>query len=53
MTEDTKTKLDSLLLEAMKAETEARKFYLGAAQKAASNAGKNLFNELADFEQGH
>ena len=53
MSQDKKTRLDSLLMEAMNAETEARKFYLDAAQKAASNAGRNLFSELADFEQGH
>jgi hypothetical protein len=39
MEEDRKAKLDSLLMEAMNAET--------------SKAGKNLFKELADFEQGH
>jgi rubrerythrin len=53
MNSDTKTRLDSLLTGAMNAETEAKKFYLDAAEKAASNAGKNLFKELADFEQGH
>lgn len=53
MNEDTKAKLDGLLMEAMNAEAEARKFYSDAAQKAASTAGKNLFKELAEFEQGH
>ena len=53
MNEDKKAKLDSLLMDAMNAEAKAREFYADAAQKAASGAGKNLFNELADFEQGH
>lgn len=53
MSEDTKAKLDGLLMDAMNAESKAREFYTDAAQKAASNAGKNLFKELADFEQGH
>jgi rubrerythrin len=53
MNEDTKAKLDSLLTDAMNAEAQARKFYAEAAAKASSSAGKNLFNELADFEQGH
>jgi rubrerythrin len=53
MSEDKKTKLDGLLMDAMNAEAKARDFYTDAAQKAASAAGKNLFNELADFEQGH
>jgi rubrerythrin len=50
---DIKKKLDSLLIEAMNAEVEAKKFYEGAARKAASAAGRNLFTELAEFEQGH
>ena len=50
---DTQGKLDSLLVAAMNAEVEAKKFYEGAAQKAGSDAGKNLFAELAEFEQGH
>lgn len=45
--------LDRLLTEAMNAEEEARKFYEDAASKASSQAGKKLFTELADFEQGH
>jgi rubrerythrin len=53
MTEGTEAKLNRLLVEAMNAEAEAKKFYSDAAAKAASNAGKNLFKELADFEQGH
>ncbi|UCD19599.1 MAG: ferritin family protein [candidate division WOR-3 bacterium] len=53
MNEDTKAKIDTLLTDAMNAEAQAKKFYIEAAAKASSNAGKNLFNELADFEQGH
>lgn len=53
MNENTRVELDSLLTDAMNAEAQAKKFYLEAAAKAASSAGKNLFNELADFEQGH
>lgn len=53
MSEDVKGKLDSLLMDALNAEAKAREFYKDAANKAVSNAGKNLFNELADFEQGH
>ncbi|MDH4210134.1 MAG: ferritin family protein [candidate division WOR-3 bacterium] len=53
MSNETKAKLDSLLTDAMNAEAEAKKFYMDAAEKAQSNAGKNLFKELAEFEQGH
>jgi rubrerythrin len=53
MNEDAKAKLDILLTEAMNAEVQAKKFYTEAAEKASSNAGRNLFKELADFEQGH
>ena len=53
MSNDSKAKLDSLLTDAMNAEAEAKKFYTDAANKAQSTAGKNLFKELADFEQGH
>jgi rubrerythrin len=53
MSNDIKAKLDSLLTDAMNAEAEAKKFYMDAAEKAQSNAGKNLFKELAEFEQGH
>ena len=53
MSEDKKATLDKLLIDAMNAEAKAREFYTDAAQKAASGAGKNLFKELADFEQGH
>lgn len=53
MNEETKAKLDSLLMDAMNAEAEAKKFYSDASEKAASSAGKSLFRELAEFEQGH
>lgn len=53
MSNDTTAKIDSLLTDAINAEAEAKKFYLDAAAKAQSNAGKSLFTELADFEQGH
>jgi len=45
--------LDNLLIEAMKSELEAKKFYTDAAVKAQSQAGKKLFKELAEFEQNH
>jgi rubrerythrin len=53
MNDEGKAKLDSLLIDALNAEAKAREFYTDAAQKAASSAGKNLFKELAEFEQGH
>lgn len=53
MNEDAKARLDVLLTEAMNAEVQAKKFYMEAAEKASSKAGKSLFKELADFEQGH
>ncbi len=53
MSKDAKAKLDVLLTEAMNAEVQAKKFYTEAAEKASSNAGRKLFKELADFEQGH
>jgi len=53
MSNESKAKLDSLLTDALNAEAEAKKFYMDAADKAQSTAGKNLFQELADFEQGH
>ena len=53
MNEEGKTKIDILLTEAMNAEVQAKKFYTEAAEKASSKAGRNLFSELADFEQGH
>jgi rubrerythrin len=45
--------LDNLLIEAMKSELEAIKFYEDASIKAQSQAGKKLFKELAEFEQNH
>jgi rubrerythrin len=45
--------LDNLLIEAMNSEIEAKKFYENASMKAQSQAGKNLFKELAEFEQNH
>ena len=45
--------LDNLLVEAMKSELEAKKFYTDASIKAQSQAGKKLFKELAEFEQNH
>jgi len=45
--------LDDLLIEAMNKELEAKNFYNKAASKAQSKAGKNLFKELASFEQNH
>lgn len=53
MNDDTTKKLDELLMAAMRAEAEAKKFYADAASKAGSQAGRGLFTELADFEQGH
>ena len=47
------TELDDLLVEAMNSELEAKNFYNTASEKAQSQAGKNLFRELADFEQNH
>lgn len=45
--------IDDLLKEAMNAELKAKEFYLNAAEKAQSQAGKKFFKELADFEQNH
>lgn len=45
--------IDDLLKEAMNAEVKAKEFYLNAAEKAQSLAGKKFFKELADFEQNH
>lgn len=45
--------LNNLLIEAMKSELEAKNFYINASNKAQSQAGKNLFKELAEFEQNH
>jgi rubrerythrin len=46
-------KVDDLLIEAMNSEIEAKKFYEDASAKAQSQAGKQLFSELAEFEQNH
>lgn len=45
--------LDDLLLAAMGSEAIAKEFYLEAAAKAKSKAGKQLFGELAEMEQAH
>jgi rubrerythrin len=42
--------INNLLIEAMNSEIEAKKFYENASEKAQSQAGKKLFNELAEFE---
>ena len=38
---------------AMEAEAKANKFYSDSAKKVASEQGKNLLKQLADFEQNH
>lgn len=38
---------------AMEAEAKAKKFYSDSAKKVASEQGKNLLKQLADFEQNH
>ena len=38
---------------AMEAEAKANKFYADSAKKVASDQGKNLLKQLADFEQNH
>ena len=38
---------------AMKAETEAKNFYLGAVEKASSAQGKDMLKQLAAFEESH
>ena len=45
--------INDLLMQAMDSEIKAKEFYLEAAEKAESKAGKKLFSELADFEQNH
>jgi rubrerythrin len=45
--------VDELLLAAMGSEMIAKDFYLTAAAKAKSKAGKQLFGELAEMEQAH
>ena len=47
------SEIDNLLVEALNSELEAKKFYNAASEKAKGQAGKNLFSELADFEQNH
>jgi rubrerythrin len=42
-----------LLVEAMNAEVKAEEFYATASSKAQSQAGKQFFKELADFEHHH
>lgn len=51
--ENFSSNIDDLLLEAMNSEIKAKEFYLEASKKAKSKAGKQLFKELADFEQNH
>ncbi|HEX7320043.1 MAG TPA: ferritin family protein [bacterium] len=48
-----KDSVDDLLLAAMGSEVIAKEFYLEAAAKAKSKAGKQLFGELAEMEQAH
>lgn len=38
---------------AMEAESKANKFYLAAVKKTANERGKNLLQQLANFEQTH
>ncbi len=45
--------LDKLLVAAMESEVMAQKFYTKAAARAASDTGKEFFNELAAFEHFH
>lgn len=45
--------LNDILIEAMKSELEAKNFYINASKKAQSQAGKNLFKDLSEFEQNH
>jgi rubrerythrin len=45
--------LNDILIEAMKSELEAKNFYINASNKAQSQAGKNLFKDLSEFEQNH
>ena len=45
--------INELLDEAMNSELKAREFYEQAATKAQSQAGKQFFKELAEFEQNH
>jgi rubrerythrin len=45
--------VDDLLIEAMDSEIKSKQFYKEASMKAKSQAGKKLFQELAEFEQNH
>jgi rubrerythrin len=45
--------VDNLLVEAMNSEIEAETFYAKAASRAQSEAGKQMFSELAKFEHNH
>ncbi len=45
--------LMSALDEAMQAEEKARDFYRDALTKVSSGKGKDLLNQLVDFEQNH
>jgi len=45
--------LDELFVVALNRELLARRFYLDAAGKAESQAGKKFFSEFADFEMAH
>ncbi len=49
----TNRQMEELLIEALNSEVKAKEFYENAATKAQSQAGKNLFKELAEFEQNH
>lgn len=48
-----KDNLEHLLEEALDSELKAKEFYLNAYNKAKSKSGKQLFKELAEFEQNH
>ena len=45
--------IEHLLEEALDSELKAKEFYLNAHNKAKSKSGKQLFKELAEFEQNH
>ena len=48
-----KENVNALLHEAMESERKAMEFYQNASSKAKSHAGKQFFNELAEFEHNH
>jgi len=48
-----KADVDDLLLVALNSELMAKRFYESASTKAQSQAGKEFFKSLADFEQEH